>query len=81
MKTPCSPRHRRHCSRAHAALVCDYRDQRDAREALRESGAPATVDGAAYYQLEDDDFDQLVPRVTFKDWLVAHARPRLEQVA
>lgn len=77
---PCSPRHRRFCSPAHAAVVGDYRDQRDARDFLRESGETVPADYAyggdvAYYQLEQVDFDALVPKVTFKDWLIGHARP------
>lgn len=79
----CSPRHRRWCSRAHSALVSEYRDQRDAREALRESGAlaPTSTPGAAgsavaFYQLEREEFDRLVPAVTFKEWLIGHAGER-----
>jgi hypothetical protein len=61
----CSPRHRVHCSPAHAALVGEYRDARDARDMLRETGE--------YMQMEDDDFDAAVPRVTFKAWLIGNA--------
>lgn len=75
----CSPRHRRWCSRAHADLVLAYRDARDARDALRESDMPVPASyaygsAATCSQLEDDDFDAAFPRVTFRDWLVAHAR-------
>lgn len=75
----CSPRHARHCSAAHARLVAEYRDARDAIEALRESGSvvPASSGyGApvAYYQLERGDFDAIAPRLTFKDWLRSHTR-------
>ena len=70
----CSPRHRRWCSPAHAALVCEYRDARDAREALRES--------EACYQLERDDFTDRHPPILFRDWLVDHAhRNRQPEVA
>ena len=31
-------------------------------------------------QLEDADFDAAVPRVTFRDWLVSHARDNREDV-
>jgi hypothetical protein len=61
----CSPRHRVHCGPYHAALVGEYRDQRDARDMLRETGE--------YMQMEDDDFDAAVPRVTFKAWLIGNA--------
>lgn len=74
----CSPAHRRWCSADHAQLVGDYRDQRDARDALRESAetVPAAFafgGDVAYYQLEDDDFNAAVPVVTFKDWLIYRA--------
>ena len=74
----CSPRHRRHCSPDHLWLVQAYRDQRDARDALRESGTVVDASmshgaNAAAYQLEDADFDQAYPRVTFKDWLIGNA--------
>ena len=87
MRRPaCSPAHRPWCSAFHAALVQGYRDQRDARDALRESGqvAPAWVAGGdpvSMYQLEDDDFDQAYPRVTFRDWLIAHAGIHREDLA
>lgn len=79
----CSPRHARNCSHAHAALVAEYRDARDAQLALRESGvtAPASVtfgSSATYSQLEDDDFAAVVPPVRFKDWLLGHARQAVE---
>lgn len=45
-----------------------YRDARDARDALRESDP--------YLQHEADDFADDVPPITFKEWLIAHARPR-----
>ena len=64
----CSPRHRRWCSAAHLALVGEYRDARDARDALRES--------EPYLQHEPAEFDAEVPPVLFKDWLIGHARPR-----
>lgn len=74
---PCPPKMlgcRRGC--LHRAMVEDYRSQRDARLALRESGEqlpPAYTSGssAVYYQLEDHQFDELCPPVWFKDWLVA----------
>lgn len=61
----CSPRHAKHCGPYHAALVGGYRDQRDARDMLREQGEAM--------QMEDDDFDAAYPRVTFKEWLIGHA--------
>lgn len=74
----CSPRHRRHCSPDHLWLVESYRDARDARDALRESGTfvPAAYSygsSIAAYQLEREDFDAAFPSVTFKSWLVDHA--------
>jgi hypothetical protein len=74
----CSPRHRGRCSADHLWLVESYRDARDAREALRESGSSV---GAAHsygsdvaaYQLEPDDFAAAYPPVTFRDWLVGNA--------
>jgi hypothetical protein len=42
-------------------MVDQYHDQRDARDALRES--------EAFYQHEDEDFNREVPQVTFKMWL------------
>lgn len=78
-KPSCSPRHRSHCSADHLQLVEGYRDARDARDALRESGAAvvpaAHAFGAAVapHQLEDSDFDAAFPPVTFKDWLLGHA--------
>lgn len=79
----CSPRHRKWCSPHHATLVLEYRDARDAREALRESDTPVptTVPGAAgagvaYYQLEAADFDRYAPKVLFKQWLIDHAHPK-----
>jgi hypothetical protein len=61
----CSPRHRLHCSPGHARLVGDYRDARDARDMLRESGE--------FMQMEDDDFAAAYPPVTFKAWLIGNA--------
>lgn len=77
----CSPRHRKHCSAYHAALVEDYRYARDARDALRESGtvvsssyaagaAGATVTAGA---LEDEEFAAAFPPILFRDWLIDHA--------
>lgn len=60
----CSPGHRRWCSTAHEALVQEYRDAVDAREALRES--------AAYFQHEPEEFAAEVPPILFRDWLVGH---------
>lgn len=62
-------------------LLAAYRDARDARLALRESGAivPAgAVAGTAgadvaYYQLSDEEFAALHPPVLWRDWLLEHA--------
>jgi hypothetical protein len=69
----------------HRRLVRDYQDARDARERLRESATPAptTVPGtsggrSSMAQLEPADFARYVPPVLFKDWLIAHAKPREE---
>lgn len=75
----CSRAHGKFCSPAHARLVGEYRDARDARDALRESGilAPAEFGfGAmvAYYQLEDDDFARACPPVLFREWLVENSK-------
>lgn len=83
--TPCSRSHRS-CSPAHAALVGEYRDARDARNAIRGSDAPvpaAFAHGArvTFMQLEDDDFDRAYPPVTFKDWLVGHVSRQREEDA
>jgi hypothetical protein len=74
---------RRDC--LHRALVREYRDAADAREALRESAtpAPSSVPGAghsglAMYQLEREEFDAHVPPVLFKDWLIEKAAERQE---
>lgn len=76
MRRPrCSPRHDRHCSAAHARLVSEYRDARDAVIALRSSGtmvpaAYAYGANVAYYQLEGSDLYSAAPLPRFKDWLV-----------
>lgn len=64
-------------------LLAEYRAQRDARDALRESGAlaPSSVPGTAgadvaMYQLSDEEFDEHVPRVTFREWLIASREQR-----
>lgn len=57
----------------HCQILDSYQAARDARDALRESGLEAPgFDGAAYYQLEDDDFNRLHPPVRLKEWLEAH---------
>lgn len=61
-----------------------YRDARDARYALRESGAPVPagiVAGAgsasvAYFQLSDDDFRRVCPAPRLSDFLRAAADAR-----
>lgn len=73
MARRCGPRHARHCSPAHADLVANYRDARDAVDALRESGTVVGA-GVACYQLEPADFRETVQSVTFKQWLIAHRR-------
>jgi hypothetical protein len=59
---PCSPGMRK-CKRdcLHRRMVGEYCDQRDAREALRESGP--------FMQMEDEEFDREIPQVTFKQWI------------
>ena len=63
--------------RINSSMIDAYRYARDASEALRESGlpAPSSVPGvagsqAAYYQLSEDEFDQHVPALTFREWLI-----------
>lgn len=70
----------------HRVMVEAYYDQRDARDALRESDQPvppqwAYGSGATYSQLEDEDFDAAVPRVTFREWLKSYWGERTEDVA
>jgi len=70
-----------HTACLHREMVQAYYDQRDARDALRESDVPVPAShaygsAATFMQLEDDDFDAAVPRVTFKMWLEQHARVR-----
>lgn len=57
----------------------EYRDARDAREALRESDVPVPAAFAhggvvTYSQLEADDFAAACPPVLFRDWLVENGR-------
>lgn len=77
---PCAPKMRGcRASCLHRQLVENYRDARFANEALRESSAPAygaagaANSGAGAHQLTDDEFRELYPAPTFKDWLIAHA--------
>lgn len=69
-------------------MLDEYWAQRDAREALRESGAPApsSVAGtagssAAYCQLEAEEFDAHVPAVTFREWLIEWNESRRDPCA
>lgn len=50
-----------HRSCLHRRLVAEYRDARDAWEQLRETGP--------HMQMEDDEFAEQYPPVTFKSWL------------
>lgn len=75
-----------HSACLHREMVLAYYDQRDARDALRESDIPVPAafsfgSAATYVQLEDDDFNAAVPRVTFKEWLVAHSKANREDAA
>lgn len=72
-------------AKANALMIDEYRAARDAREALRESGqaVPSSVAGAGhsdlgFYQLSDDEFDEHVPRVTFREWLIEWGESRRE---
>lgn len=66
---------RRHEWRDYVTTI--YRDTRDARDALRESGGivpSSLVTGAsgaqiAWYQLDASEFDRIVPAVTFRQVL------------
>ena len=49
----------------HRALVQEFRDWRHSWEERRED--------TYHHQLEDDDYAQLYPAPTFRDWLVARA--------
>ena len=59
---PCSPG-MRGCRRdcLHRDMVSQYHDQRDARDALRET--------EMYMQHEDVEFEKEFPPVHFKQWL------------
>lgn len=75
-----------HTGCLHREMVLAYYDQRDARDRLRESDIPVPAtyafgSAATYAQLEDDDFNEAVPRTTFKDWLIAHAHDSREDGA
>ncbi len=61
--TPCTPRHRRHCSPDHAWLVASYRDARDAHDAY----------AGTNHQLEAGQVAGLPGAVTFKAWLIGNA--------
>lgn len=72
-------------AKTNALMIDEYRAARDGRESLRESGAavPSSVAGAShselgYYQLSDDEFDEHVPRVTFREWLIEWGNSRRE---
>lgn len=72
----------------HRHVIDDYRAQRDAREALRESGAlaPTSVAGvsgssAAFHQLEAEEFNEHVPAVTFREWLIEWGESRRDPLA
>lgn len=72
-----------HASCLHRQLVEGYRDARHAWEALLESDAVVDVAGGAHSivtgaQLTADELAVWVPRPTFKDWLIGHARGRHE---
>lgn len=65
----------------HCQVLDEYWAARDAREALRESGmdhggsvAGTAGSGVGYYQLSDEEFNQLHPPVLLKDWLIDRAR-------
>lgn len=60
--TPCTPRHRVHCSPDHAWLVATYRDARDAHE----------FHAGTNHQLEAEEVKALPGAVTFKSWLIAN---------
>jgi hypothetical protein len=47
-------------------MVHEYHDARDARDSLRES--------EFCMQMEDSDFAEAVPVVTFKQWLIDRKR-------
>lgn len=63
---PCSPRHR-HCSRSHAALVHEYRWERDAQLTSRDEctgGYPGDI------KLWKENGNKII---TFREWLIANA--------
>lgn len=65
--------------------VSVYRDAKDARDALRQSGqdsggraAGTAHSGVCYAQLSDDEFSSLNPPVTFRDVLQGLSGGRIE---
>jgi hypothetical protein len=52
----------------HRALVEGYRDARDARDALRECGD--------FMRMEEQEFRDDQPVVTFKQWLIEHGKDK-----
>lgn len=64
----------------HCQILDEYRAAQDAREALRESGddaggsvAGTTGSAVGYYQLSDEEFNEIHPPVLLRDWLVEKA--------
>lgn len=70
---PCSKRMLKcYAGCLHRRMVEEYRDARDAREELREQGEGL--------QMEPGEFDVMVPKVLFKDWLQGYGWGDPEEV-
>ncbi|UOW93433.1 hypothetical protein SEA_LABELLE_70 [Mycobacterium phage Labelle] len=61
---PCSPKHK-NCSPAHAALVRDYRAERERQEVLNDR----ILNNREEKRIWFENFNRLV---TFRDWLLWH---------
>lgn len=52
-------------------MVLEYHDARDAVDALREQGEAM--------QMEDEEFEEQFPKVTFKEWLEGYSGRQEEE--
>ena len=68
--TPCSAKHGKHCSAAHADLVRSYRDERTRQEIDWEAATGGYVGDANHLRAQGHSV------ITFADWLRANATER-----